>query len=68
MARSRHIGVYIALFALIIISSTSILRSHTSFYFSTKAAMSVTHTVLFQFKQDAKTGDVKAVGSSALMS
>ncbi|KAM7199727.1 hypothetical protein V8F20_005597 [Naviculisporaceae sp. PSN 640] len=60
MKSRRGLLAFIAIFIIFLLASTGTLRSRVLPSLRTQTAMSVTHTVLFQFKADAKPDDVKA--------
>lgn len=64
MTRNRPVTVLVFILLLLLISS-SFIWPHTFSSGTSIVNMSVTHTVLFQFKADAKPDDVKAVSSSS---
>lgn len=60
MVRSRHIAASLIIFSAFL-AAVSLFRSldHRSIF--ARGTMSVTHTVLFQFKADANPEEVRAV-------
>jgi hypothetical protein len=63
MMRNRPVTVLVFILLLLLIGS-SFIWPHAFSSDTSIANMSVTHTVLFQFKADAKPDDVKAVSTS----